>query len=161
MASPTKRSARENVHNEFFGPYGTALCTVLVPHFVFAVALASTTGGSLSVFPWSWPPYPAEAPLFSWQGLGVVYAWFAAFLLLHKLVPARSRDGVMEADGKRWRYRLNGVLPCCSSQSLSWQSVALQDQVHPCVGERSPLPMHSTTPQEPHRPLLVLVVLFG
>ena len=93
---------------EFFGPWGTAVFTVLTPVTIYMLSWASSTDGCLRVFPLSMPP-PLDAPVFSWTGVGIVYGWFGAMLALHALLPAQQKQGIVEPDGKRWTYRLNGV----------------------------------------------------
>lgn len=94
---------------EFFGPIGTSVFTLTVPLVVYLLAVASSQLGSLSLFPLQFPLLPRASDLFSWTAVAVVYGWFLFQLALHMLLPAQRKLGVVEPDGQRWTYRLNGA----------------------------------------------------
>lgn len=96
-------------HREFFGPVGTFTCTIALPVIVYGLALASNRDQCMSIYPFSYPDWIPGTQLMSWTGIGVVYAWFFGHVFLHILMPARTRKGVVELDGNKWNYRLNGA----------------------------------------------------
>lgn len=97
-------------HFEFFGPVGTACCTLGLPLVVYGLNFASNLQGCLKLYPFSFPSWLTDLPLLSWEGIGVAYFWFFSHLLLHAVLPARQYPGVVEPQGTRWLYRLNGTL---------------------------------------------------
>lgn len=94
---------------EFFGPVGTFACTSLLPVVVYALSYLVNARGCFKLSDLTVPGWSDETVLFSWQAVFVVYAWFAFQLLLHVALPGRYKEGVVEADGSRWRYKLNGT----------------------------------------------------
>lgn len=63
----------------------------------------------MSLYPFSYPDWVPGTQLFSVSGIVIVYAWFFGHMFLHMLMPARTRKGVVELDGNKWTYRLNGA----------------------------------------------------
>lgn len=51
----------------------------------------------------------SEGDIFSWQGLILAVGWFMCILSLHILLPGKVLEGVTLEDGKRLKYKLNGV----------------------------------------------------
>ena len=107
----TERSAMGKVHYEFGGPVGTLCTTLLTPAIVYALNFLSNTGGCLQLLPLSFPALDTAPRILSWQGIAVAYGWFFGQLLLHALLSAKEKTGVVEPDGTCWLYRLNGVAP--------------------------------------------------
>ena len=99
------------VHYEFGGPVGTLCTTLLTPAIVYALNFLSNTGGCLQLLPLSFPALDTAPRILSWQGIAVAYGWFFGQLLLHALLSAKEKTGVVEPDGTCWLYRLNGVAP--------------------------------------------------
>lgn len=98
-------------HYEFFGPVGTFCCTFGLPIVVYGLQFLSNASGCLQLYPLKFPDVDTKQRFLSWEGIAVAYAWFFGQLLLHVLLPAKSREGVVEPDGRRWLYRLNGTAP--------------------------------------------------
>jgi hypothetical protein len=103
------RAIAMTFHFEFFGPFGTAACTCLVPIVLYALALSSSVHGCMTLIPLKLPAIAGDTQVFSWSALAIVYFWFFAQLGLHAFLPARLKDGVAEPDGQSWSYRLNGT----------------------------------------------------
>lgn len=98
-------------HYEFFGPVGTFCTTFGLPVVIYGLNFLSNKEGCLQLYPLTFPSVDKTQRFLSWEGIAVAYAWFFGHLLLHGLLPAKEKAGVIEPDGTRWLYRLNGSVP--------------------------------------------------
>lgn len=96
-------------HYEFFGPVGTLLCTCVLPLVIYGLNFLSNKSGCLQLYHVQLPSFDSSQRIVSWQGICVAYAWFFGHLMLHRFLPAKEKEGVIEPDGSRWLYRLNGT----------------------------------------------------
>ena len=117
------------LHYEFCGPIGTLCTTLLTPIVVYALNFLSNTGGCLQLFPLAFPTMDFAPRILSWQGIAVAYGWFFVQLLLHVLLPAKEKTGVVQPDGTCWLYRLNGIAPLPGSKRPVHHKCTLESMV--------------------------------
>jgi hypothetical protein len=96
-------------HYEFFGPYGPALIVVALPVVVAGLVFACNPVGCLRLWPsLEVPGFPPGTHLYEHEAMLAVLGWFLLILLLHKLLPGQTLQGVKLPSSGRLSYKLNG-----------------------------------------------------
>ncbi len=111
-ASFTKEDApRTSERLAFGGPLGATAMMVLLPLLcVYLWICVHRHGGSLV---WPTASFLSDIPVPTGLSLSVLVGWVGFQLLLDLLLPGRAYKGIVQRDGRRLVYRLNGFLSLC------------------------------------------------
>lgn len=102
-----KHPARQHEY-EFFGPYGPAVLTAVLPCVVLGLVYACNSEGCFELSYPALTGFPSDQPLYSHEAMAAVIGWMSTMLLLHVLLPGEQVEGVLLPSGRKLPYKLNG-----------------------------------------------------
>lgn len=110
-------SKQEKIHYEFGGPVGTFFTILSLPIVIYGLYFLCNDQVCLQnpfefdFQKWSRDYLPTSInQLFSWEATTIYLGWFAFHVLLERILPGETVEGVVLPDKNRLKYTMSGHL---------------------------------------------------
>ncbi len=124
MTATTEPVTERTRPDQFGGPWGALLLTIVMPTVTFYLWSAIAQHGGSLWLPGSPAELAAMIPTPTWQAAALLGGWLALQGLLYVVVPGRVVQGRPAHSGEQAEYRLNGLVAFGATAALLVAGVA-------------------------------------